>query len=1562
MTSWDDEADLRNWLVDYLVTNIGRSPEKIDLDAPLNALGVGSRDAVVLAGELSEMLGRPVSPVDFWENPTINTLAHGLLNPDTEPAPGSVPGVGERGSLDEPIAVVGLGCRLPGGIHGPDAFWQFLVEGRSAVGTVPDERWQMFDDGSAEVGAVLARTTRWGSFLDEVAAFDAEYFDISPSEADRIDPQQRLMLEVAVEALEHAGIPPESLRRTQTGVFAGACVSEYGFLAARELGRIDPWTWTGGALSIIANRLSYFLDVRGPSITVDTACSSSLVAIHLAGKSLRTGESDLALAAGVNLVLSPIVTRSLDAAEAMSQSGACRAFDAGADGFVRGEGCGVVVLKRLSEALRDGNRVMAVMRGSAINQDGRSNGLMAPNPAAQTAVLRAACADAGVEPREVDYVEAHGTGTLLGDPIEARGLGSVYGRGRAPDSPLLIGSVKTNVGHLEAAAGVAGFIKATLAVQRGRIPANLHFDAPNPHIPFEELGLRVVDEPTNWPSTGRPRRAGLSSFGFGGTNAHLVLEQAPAPVSPRLRLADSPVTTLVVAGKTLQRVARWAGALADWMEGAGAVVPLADIAHTVNHHRSRQGSFATVAARTRDQAVAGLRALAAGQSAPGVVEPHHGPCSPGVVFVYSGQGSQWAGMGRQLLADEPAFATAVAELEPEFVAQNGFSLKQVLADGEPLVGIDRIQPVLVAVQLALTALWRSYGIEPDAVIGHSMGEVTAAVVSGALSAADGLRVVATRSRLMARLSGRGAMALVELDPQSAEDLVGVDDELTVAVNASPRQSVIAGPPAKIGAVIADLQAKGRLARLVDIEVASHHPMIDSVLPDLRAALADLMPGFPTIPVITTTSGRLGTPTFDADYWADNLRNPVRFTQAVTDAAQRHGTFIEVSPHPLLTYAVDDTVSPAHRHSIGTLQRGADDTLAFHTNLNAAHTMHPPQTPHLPEPHPPLPSAPWLHTDHWISAGPDRSHADPGRFVQRIAWLPRRVDEIGVPPVGASVAVVGPEADANARVRELLGERGHQAGTPSDARYVLYVAGDQPPAGSRSDVDAAVRISDEVTTLVRQLIDRHDRHPAKLWILTHGVLEAVGSSVLPQSCLWGLAGVIAAEQPQIWGGLVDLPAAFTPQEWLPVLAEQLSTKNNSVLVLRDGEVRVPQLVPVDGQPVRPALRCRPDAAYLITGGLGALGLPMANWLADRGARRLVLAGRTTLPPRLQWENVTDPVTADRIAAIRTLEARGVAVDAVALDVAVPHAVQALLDRRDAGGAPPIRGVIHAAGVTRDQLLTGLDIDALRAVMSPKVAGAQALDVAFPPESVDFFFLISSAATLFGIPGQGSYACANAYLDALARSRQRRGGHTLSIDWVAWRGLGLAADAPMVAAELERLGSRPVEPDEAFAAWEHVAAYDVSQAVVIPVADGQHPNEVNGRPAPAPTRDWSQLSAAEVYRELSDDLRAILARELRLGEHELQIERSFADLGLSSLMAMSIRREAELLVGVELSATMLWHHPTVAALAAYLADKVASQADSNDVAEQTNDADTDIGVLAQLFNSVEAGALSEEDKPL
>ena len=909
MTTTSSDAELRRWLVDYLITNIGCDPGEVDPDSSFSDLGVGSRDAVVLSGELAELVGRPVSPVELWQHPTLNELVGYLTTPESETQADTVLSP-DRSSLDEPIAVIGLGCRFPGDIFGPESFWQFLCEGRSAVGEVSPDRWSPFDDGSPVAAAALSDTTRWGSFLTEIDAFDAEFFEISPREAAKMDPQQRLLLEVAHEALEHAGIPADALRRTQTGVFAGACLGEYGYLASTDLSQVDAWSSTGGALSIIANRVSYFFDLRGPSVTVDTACSSSLVAVHLACQSLRIGDSNLAIAAGVNLLLSPAVARSFDQAEAMSPTGRCHSFDASADGFVLGEGCGVAVLKRLSDALRDGDPVLAVVRGSAVNQDGRSNGLMAPNPAAQMAVLRAAYANAGVEPRHVDYVEANATGTLLGDPIEARALGTVLGRARPKSAPLLIGTVKSNLGHLEAAAGIAGFIKAVLSVQRGHIPANLHFENPNPHIPFEDLRLKVVADPTDWHSTDHLRRAGVSAFGFGGTNAHVVLEQGPDPVpvtaaEPRTGAA---VTTLVISGKTAERVASMAGMLAEWMAGAGAGVGLADVAHTLNHHRARHQKFATVAACDREQAVAGLRALADGYPAPGVVAPHKGRCGSGTVFVYSGHGSQWAGMGRQLLADEPAFAAAVAELEPLFVEHVGFSLQQVLANGEPVSGDAQAQPVIMGMQLALTALWRSYGVEPDAVIGHSMGEVSAAVVAGAMSPADGLRVIATRSALMSRLSGQGAM-----------------------------------------------------------DVASHHPVIDPVLPELRTALADLAPRPPSIPVITTTDGHTGaTAVFDADYWAANLRSPVRFSQAIAAAGADHAVFIEISPHPLLTYAISDTLGPAHHHSIGTLQRDTHDTLTFHTNLNSSHTTQPPETPHPPEPHPVIPTTPWHHTRHWMS--------------------------------------------------------------------------------------------------------------------------------------------------------------------------------------------------------------------------------------------------------------------------------------------------------------------------------------------------------------------------------------------------------------------------------------------------------------------------------------------------------------------------------------------------------------------------------------------------------------------
>lgn len=970
MTSAFDEAAVRRWLIDYLVTNNGCSPEHIERGASMHDLGVGSRDAVVLTGVLSEFLGRTVSPVDFWQYPTVDALAKFLTGGEVEPV--SDGEVTRAAGLDEPIAVIGLGLRLPGGqdvdgnIEGPDAYWDFLTEGHSSVREVPGDRWSWFDDGTPEGAAALAGTTKWGSFLRDIDAFDAEFFEIIPREATRMDPQQRLLLEVTHEALEHAGIAADSLAETRTGVFAGASAGDYAQMGSADLSGVDAWFGTGGSISIVANRVSYVFDLRGPSVTIDTACSSSLVAIHLAVQSLRTGDCDLALAAGVNLLLSPAGTRSLDQAEATSPTGQCHAFDASADGFVRGEGCGVAVLKRLSDAQRDGDRVLAVIRGSAVNQDGRSNGLMAPNPSAQMAVLRAAYSSAGVNPREVDYVEAHGTGTLLGDPIEARALGTVLGKGRPAEAPLLIGAVKSNLGHLEAAAGIAGFAKAVLALQHNTIPGNRGYETPNPHIPFDKLRLKVVDQHTDWAPAGRPRRAGISSFGFGGTNAHVVIEQAPVTVTAAADEPEAAVTTLVVSGKTPERIASQAAVLAEWMATADVpVASLSQVAHTLNHHRSQHARFATVVARDTGQAIAGLQALAAGQSAPGVVGPAQVTPKPGTVFVYSGQGSQWPGMARRLLDDEPAFAQAIADIEPVFVEQVGFSLRDILAGGEPVSGDAQVQPVLMGLQLALTELWRSYGVHPDAVIGHSMGEVTAAVVAGALSVADGLKVIAARSSIMSRLAGQGAVALLNVEADECEALIEAHPSVEIAGYLSPRQTVVAGLPDEVDAVIATVTSLNTFARRVNMIVASHTALMEPVLSDIRSALADVDPSIPTLPFLSTVTDPADSPVLDADYWVANVRRPVRFSQAIGAAAADHGTFIEISPHSTLSQAIAETLADSPDHLlVGTLARDADDTVVFHANVNTTHTSRPPHTAHGAEPHIALPTTPWHRTRHW----------------------------------------------------------------------------------------------------------------------------------------------------------------------------------------------------------------------------------------------------------------------------------------------------------------------------------------------------------------------------------------------------------------------------------------------------------------------------------------------------------------------------------------------------------------------------------------------------------------------
>ncbi|MEV0222842.1 beta-ketoacyl synthase N-terminal-like domain-containing protein [Streptomyces sp. NPDC050704] len=948
-------TEIRGLVAERLHAWYGLSPDGLPDDRPLAEAGLTSRDAVALTAELSELAGRPLPDTLLWEAPTIDGLVRRLeeisgarrvgddlphasnpaagqgRSPDADAEPSRAGTASAADGTAGPVAVIGLGCRFPGGVASPDAYWRLLTEGRDAVGTLPAGRWDPFVPDPDRLPDDMSRHGAFLGDLDDIAGFDAEFFGIPAHEATAMDPQHRMLLEVTREALDHAALPATALAGTRTGVFVGISGNEYAHLTTADPRAVNAWTATGASLSIAAGRLSYALDLRGPSLAVDTACSSSLVAVHQAVRSLTTGESDTALAAGVNLLLTPAVTLGFQRVGALAPDGRCKAFDADADGIVRGEGCGVVVLKRLTDAERDGDRVLAVIHATAVNSDGRSNGLTAPNAEAQRALL----AEVHTTPPTVDYVEAHGTGTALGDPIEASALGAVLGRGRDLEQPLLIGSAKTNLGHLEAAAGIAGLIKTVLALHHGEIPGQLHFTRPGPHADLDALGLRVVTSPEPWPRYSGTATAGVSAFGFGGTNAHVVLaEHRPAgradghPDRPALLLLDGP---------TKERVRAYAGELADWLDSPGSRrVRDTDLARTLAGRTGRGRHRAALVTRDRTETVTALTRLAAGDPSPHLITGEGAPGGPGPVWVFSGYGSQWPGMGSRLLTTEGVFAAAVDRLEPLLHEHAGVSLRAGLRPDADLSTPVTVMPVLYGVQVALAELWRSYGLEPAAVIGHSLGEIAAAVVAGALDEATGARIVAVRSRLLGRLTG-GAMAVADLSETEVTLLAGEFSTLQVAVHASPVQSVVTGSAEDVAGLVARVTESGGFARSLGVSAAGHSPEVEPLLPEFAWELGEVRHSVPRCRRYSTAlDDPRAAASCDTAYWSANLRNPVRFAQAVRAAAEDgHRVFVEVAPHPTQLHPLTETlraVGAADALVVPTLRRDTDDALTFRTSL------------------------------------------------------------------------------------------------------------------------------------------------------------------------------------------------------------------------------------------------------------------------------------------------------------------------------------------------------------------------------------------------------------------------------------------------------------------------------------------------------------------------------------------------------------------------------------------------------------------------------------------------------
>ncbi|MFI9100917.1 beta-ketoacyl synthase N-terminal-like domain-containing protein [Streptomyces fildesensis] len=948
----------------------GPFPDGIDAHRPLAELGLSSRQATQLAAELATLTGQAYTPSLVFQYPTIAALRDAHAD-STAPAGDAAPPAPTGPAVDdETIAVVGVGCRLPGAVRSPEDYWKLLMNRTDAISRVPSTRWSSFCAGTRADIAVHQHTNPWGGFLDDIASFDAGFFHITPHEAAVMDPQQRLLLEVTQEALDHAAIAAGTLAGSLTGVFVGISSSEYAHLTNTDVRTTDATTLTGASPAIAANRLSYALDLRGPSLAIDTACSSSLVAIHQACRSLQDHESDLALAGGVNLLLSPTITRGFQETGVLAPDGRIRAFDAAAAGTVRGEGCGVVVLKRLSDAQRDQDRVLAVIAASAVNSDGRSNGLLAPSPAAQHALLETAYRRAGVDPSCVDYIEAHGTGTSLGDPIEAHALGRVLGAGRADDQELLIGSAKTNLGHLEAAAGVIGLIKTVLALARGTIPPSLHFSAPNPHIDFNVARLRVATSAQAWPRHSGRATAGVSAFGFGGTNAHIVLRETPVGTADRrTSTRTGHLSAIVLSAREPEGLRGYAQVVRDWLHSPeGIHARPADIAHTLARRSERGPRRAALMVRTREELLGDLGDLVADRASARVVVGTATDVGPGPVWLFSGHGPHPGHLGTALLGIDPAFTAAIDRLEPLLRTHAGISLRDSLTTPSADTRPENLHPVLFGVQIALADMWRAHGVVPAAVIGHSFGEIAAAVVAGALSEADAARLLGVRSRLLGMLTG-GAMALVERSPEQVGATQGQFPDVHVAVHASPRQCVISGPDDQVLALAERIREQGSMAKILPVTGAGHSPQVDHLAAELSVCLQLPSAAGPALRFYSTVlDDPRAVPAFDTAYWAANLRRPVLLSQAVRAAVEDgHRLFVEVSARPVLLHPVTQTLAAAGGASFRvqpTLRQTSDGAVDFRQQLGTLLTYGLRLTPAEGQVVD-LPSPPWNHRPYWF---------------------------------------------------------------------------------------------------------------------------------------------------------------------------------------------------------------------------------------------------------------------------------------------------------------------------------------------------------------------------------------------------------------------------------------------------------------------------------------------------------------------------------------------------------------------------------------------------------------------
>ncbi|MFE3255391.1 beta-ketoacyl synthase N-terminal-like domain-containing protein [Nocardia sp. NPDC059091] len=1285
----------------------------------------------------------------------------------------------------EPIAIVGIACRLPGGVDTPEALWQSLVDQRDPISGFPEDRgWDLsslFDSDPDKPGTSYVKEA---GFLYDAGDFDAEFFGIAPREALAMDPQQRLLLESSWEALERAGIVPASLHGSRTGVFIGSSVQDYGIILNTTPEDVEAHRLTGVAASVLSGRIAYSLGLEGPALTVDTACSSSLVALHLARRALLADECSLALVGGVTVLTTPVGWVDFSRQRGLAPDGRCKSFAAAADGTGWAEAVGVLVVERLRAAIDNGHTVLGLVRGSAVNQDGASNGLTAPNGPAQQRVIKAALTDAGVSAGQVDAVEAHGTGTSLGDPIEAQAILATYGQDRPADRPLRLGSIKSNFGHTGAAAGVTGVIKMVQAMRHSVLPKTLHVDAPTPFVDWDSGAVSLLTEPVDWPKGPQPRRAGVSAFGVSGTNAHVILEEAPSQAAdertePDAGPGSTATTPLVVSAKSSAALANQARALINVVHESDDR-SLTDIGFSLAATRTAFEHRAVVLGADRAELRGGLDALTLDAEWPGLVRGTATDVGA-PVFVFPGQGSQWPGMAVQLLAESDVFRAEMQRCARALTPYVDWSLLDVLDEPERLERVDVIQPALWAIMVSLSAVWQASGVQPSAVVGHSQGEIAAACVAGALTIEAGARLIALRSRIIARLAGHGAMASVGLSDNEVRSLIERwDDRLAVAVMNSPEATVVSGDVGAIEELGRTCEDAGIRFRRLPVDYASHSAQVDTLKVELLDAAAAVQPVSGTIPFYSTVTGDLlDTAGLDAGYWFDNLRQPVTFSRTV-ETLLTHGNsaFLEMSPHPVLTVAVMDVAESAGAEVVvgGSLQRGEGglDRLLRSFAEVYVRGVDIDWSSLLPGGRiTDLPTYPFERKRFWLApaAGTRATTAlaPPDSWRYRVVWRPTREP---TPAALTGVWAVSGRSDTATLIAEDLVRRGAE------------VVDDTARPGLR----AVVAVPDSVEDLRELLTDVGD---APLWAISRD----------PR--VWGLGQVAALEQPTRWRGLIELPDNPDDRTLARLSGLLAAGGQDDQFAIRPGGVFVRRLIraPLPDAPVPQWL---PPGPVLITEGGNGIGRELARLLGELGVEQVVVtsaldgAALTTLfeehdftavfhTAELLDEGPLDTFTPDQLAnVLRTKVDTAWILHELTLSRDISTFVLFSSVAATLGGIPGLGGYA-AANAAMDELVehrTGLGLPAVSVAW-----GAWA--VAGPDEALRQRRLAGR-----GLPALAPQPAFDALRQALEAGESA--AVIADIDWPrllshmgATRPVALFTEIPEAAAHAHRSGRQPIQ---------------------------------------------------------------------------------------------------------------------------------------------------------------------------